>query len=88
MISQEQLKELMQRTEALSKYLKIDDKRADVAEREAHSQAPGFWDDPKEAEAFLKKMNSVKSWSRVLAAFAPTPPRACSRNSESGVRLM
>ena len=62
MITQDQLKELMQRTEALSRYLKIDDKRADVAEREAHSQAPGFWDDPKEAEAFLKKMNSVKSW--------------------------
>ena len=62
MISQEQLKELGQRTEALSRYLKIDEKRADVAGREAQSQAPGFWDDPKEAEAFLKKMNSVKAW--------------------------
>ena len=62
MISQEQVKELGQRTEALSRYLKIDEKRADVAGREARSQAPGFWDDPKEAEAFLKKMNSVKAW--------------------------
>ena len=62
MITQEQVKELGQRTDALCKYLKIDEKRADVAEREAMSQAPGFWDDPKEAEAFLKKMNSVKSW--------------------------
>ena len=62
MISQEQVKELSQRTDALRKYLKIDEKRADVAEREAQSQAPGFWDDPKEAEAFLKKMNSVKAW--------------------------
>ncbi len=62
MITQEQLKELSQRTDALGKYLKIDDKRADVAEREAQSQAPGFWDDPKEAESFLKKMNSVKAW--------------------------
>ena len=62
MISQEQVKDLVQRTEALSKYLKIDEKRADVAEREQQSQAPGFWDDPKEAETFLKKMNSVKAW--------------------------
>ena len=62
MITQEQVKELGQRTDALRKYLKIDEKRADVAEREAQSQAPGFWDDPKEAEAFLKKMNSVKAW--------------------------
>ena len=62
MITQEQVKELGQRTDALRKYLKIDERRADVAEREAQSQAPGFWDDPKEAEAFLKKMNSVKAW--------------------------
>ena len=62
MISQEQVKDLVQRTEALRKYLKIDEKRADVAEKETQSQAPGFWDDPKEAEAFLKKMNSVKAW--------------------------
>ncbi len=62
MITLDQVKELGQRTEALSKYLKINEKRADVADREAQSQAPGFWDDPKEAEAFLKKMNSVKAW--------------------------
>ena len=62
MITQEQVKELGQRTEALRKYLKIDERRADVAEKEKQSQAPGFWDDPKEAEAFLKKMNSVKAW--------------------------
>ena len=51
-----------QRTEALRKYLKIDTKREEVAEGEAKSQAPGFWDDPKEAELFLKKLNSVKAW--------------------------
>ena len=62
MITQDQVKELSQRTEALHKYLKIDEKRARVSEDEARSQAPGFWDDPKEAEAFLKKMNSVKAW--------------------------
>ena len=62
MITQEQVKDLGQRTDALRKYLKIDEKRAKVAEGESQSQAAGFWDDPKEAEAFLKKLNSVKSW--------------------------
>ena len=28
-----------------------------------HSAGPGFWDDPKEAEAFLKKMSGVKFWT-------------------------
>ena len=62
MISQEQVKELGQRTDALQKYLKIDEKRAKVAEGETQSQAPGFWDDPKAAEQFLKVVNSVKAW--------------------------
>ena len=62
MITQEQIKDLAQRTEALKKYLRIDARREEVASAEARSQAPGFWDDPKEAESFLKKMNSVKAW--------------------------
>ena len=62
MITQEQVKELGQRTEALQKYLKIDEKRETVAEGERQSQTPGFWDDPKAAEQFLKKLNPVKSW--------------------------
>ena len=62
MISQEQEKELRQRTEALRNYLKIDERRAQVAEGEEKSQAAGFWDDPKEAEQFLKSLNSVKFW--------------------------
>ena len=28
-----------------------------------HSAGPGFWDDPKEAEAYLKKMSGVKFWT-------------------------
>ena len=28
-----------------------------------HSAGSGFWDDPKEAEAFLKKMSGVKFWT-------------------------
>ena len=28
-----------------------------------HSAGAGFWDDPKEAEAYLKKMAGVKFWT-------------------------
>ncbi len=62
MINQDQIKELSARVQALGKYLKIDEKRSDVASREARTLAPGFWDDPKAAEAFLKEVNSVKFW--------------------------
>ena len=62
MITQEQIKELRQRIAALEKSLDIAGKRADVAAKDAHCQAPGFWDDPKAAEAFLKEVSGVKSW--------------------------
>ena len=62
MISQEQVKELELRVEALYKYLKIESRRAEVADKEARTHEPVFWDDPKAAELFLKGINSVKSW--------------------------
>lgn len=62
MISQEQVKEFGQRVLALGGYLKVDAKRAEVSGMQAESEAPGFWDDPKAAELFLKKLNSIKSW--------------------------
>jgi len=62
MITQEQIKDLRQRISVLEKSLGIDAKRAEVAAKEAESQAPGFWDDPKAAEAFLKGVSSVKAW--------------------------
>ncbi len=62
MISQEQVKELEIRVEALHKYLKIDSRRSEVASKEARTHEPDFWDDPKAAELFLKGINSVKSW--------------------------
>ncbi len=61
MITQEQMKDLRQRISVLEKALDIAGKRADVAEKDAQSQAPGFWDDPKAAEAFLKWVSSVKA---------------------------
>ena len=62
MTTQEQIKELHARVETLRRCLDIDGKRADVSAKEAESQAPSFWDDPKAAEAFLKKLSSLKAW--------------------------
>ena len=62
MTTAEQIKVLHSRVFALEKCLHIEEKRKEVAEKEAVSQSPGFWDDPKKAEAFMKALNSVKSW--------------------------
>lgn len=70
MISSEQTKELRSRLDTLKRCLDIDKRRADVAEREKRSQESGFWDDPKQAEAFLKEMNAVKSWVTMYDAVA------------------
>lgn len=62
MTTAEQIKELHSRVSALEKCLHIEEKRKEVAEKEAESHFPGFWDDPKKAETFMKALNSVKSW--------------------------
>lgn len=62
MITQDQIKELHTRISALNDCLAIEDKRSQVSELELHTQASDFWNDPKSAELFLKKMNVVKSW--------------------------
>ncbi len=62
MTSQEQIKDLRSRVSELENYLDIAGKRATVAERELKAQEPGFWDNPKAAEAFMKETSSVKSW--------------------------
>lgn len=62
MITQEQIKDLRQRVETLERCLDIGNRRGEVKRMEEESQAAGFWDDPKAAEVFLKKMNSVKTW--------------------------
>ena len=62
MTTAEQIKELHSRVSALEKCLHIEEKRKEVAEKEAVSQSPGFWDDPEIAETCMKARNSGKSW--------------------------
>ncbi|MBP3774345.1 MAG: peptide chain release factor 2, partial [Bacteroidaceae bacterium] len=60
MITAEQLKELNDRVEKLCRYLNIDDRRMQLQEEEIRTQAPDFWDDPKAAEAQMKKVKDLQ----------------------------
>ena len=62
MVTQEQIKDLQERVAALNGCLDIPGKRKEVAARTEETLAPDFWNDPKAAEAFLKKLAGVKSW--------------------------
>ena len=62
MITADQLKDVLDRTEALRRYLNIDSKLIQVEEEQLRTQAPGFWDDPKKAEKQMKKVKDLQAW--------------------------
>ncbi len=62
MITQDQLKDVLDRADALYKYLKIDEKKMEYEEEELRTQAPDFWEDQKRAEAQMKKVKGIKKW--------------------------
>jgi peptide chain release factor 2 len=61
MITQDQLKDVLDRAEKLKHYLRIDEKQIEWEEEDLRTQAPDFWDDPKRAEAQMKKVKAIKS---------------------------
>ncbi|MDR2890050.1 MAG: peptide chain release factor 2 [Alistipes sp.] len=62
MTTTDQIKELAARLESLARHIAIDEKRERLAEETEKSLAPGFWDDPAEAEKQLKAAAGIKSW--------------------------
>ena len=62
MITQDQLKDIKDRVEALYRYLAIEDKLIQVEEEQLRTQVPGFWDDAKKAEAQMKKVKGIQGW--------------------------
>lgn len=62
MITADQLKDVMERTEALHRYLGIEEKLIQVEEEQLRTQAPGFWDDAKAAEVQMKKVKDLQKW--------------------------
>ena len=62
MITLDQIKDLQSRVQKLGDCIDIVGKRREVAEGEARSREGDFWNDPKQAEAFLKTLSAPKSW--------------------------
>ncbi len=62
MITADQLKDVMDRAEALHRYLNIDQKKVEFEEEQLRTQAPDFWEDPKYAQEQMKKVKSIQKW--------------------------
>ena len=60
MITIDQLKDIISRTEALHHYLDIDAKKIEYEEEQLRTQAPDFWNDQKTAEAQMKKVKEIE----------------------------
>ena len=59
MITADQLKDVMERAEALHHYLNIDQKQMELEEEQLRTQAPDFWEDVERAQAQMKKVKSI-----------------------------
>lgn len=62
MITIEQLKATQERLVELKRYLDIDQKIIQLEEEELRTQAPGFWDDQKAAEAQMRVVKGIRAW--------------------------
>ena len=62
MITADQLKDVMERADALHRYLNIDQKQVEFEEEELRTQAPDFWEDPKYAQEQMKKVKGIQKW--------------------------
>ena len=62
MITQDQLKDVLDRTDKLRHYLRIDERQMEYEEEQLRTQAPDFWEDPKRAEEQMKKVKDIKQW--------------------------
>lgn len=62
MITSDQLKDVMDRAEALHRYLNIDQKKVEFEEEQLRTQAPDFWEDPKYAQEQMKKVKGIQKW--------------------------
>ena len=62
MITQDQLKDILDRTDQLKHYLHIDEREVELEEEQLRTQAPDFWEDAKRAEEQMKKVRGIKRW--------------------------
>ncbi|MFC6096037.1 peptide chain release factor 2 [Flavobacterium qiangtangense] len=62
MTTTEQIKGIVERLGALRRYLDVDKKLIEITNEEEKTLAPDFWNNPKEAETFVKVLRSKKKW--------------------------
>ena len=62
MITSDQLKNVMERADALHHYLNIDQKKVEFEEEQLRTQAPDFWEDTQRAQEQMKKVKGIEKW--------------------------
>ena len=62
MITSDHLKDVVDRVDALYKYLNIDQKKVEFEEEQLRTQAPDFWEDVERAQEQMKKVKSIEKW--------------------------
>ena len=67
MITSDQLKDVLERADALKRYLNIDQKKVEFEEEQLRTQSPDFWEDPKRAEEQMKKVKTLERWIKGYA---------------------
>ena len=67
MITSDQLKDVLERADALHRYLNIEKKQVEFEEEQLRTQAPDFWNDPAEAQRQMKKVKGIEKWLKGYA---------------------
>ena len=62
MITSDQLKDVIERTQALHHYLNIDQKKIEFEEEQLRTQAPDIWEDPQRAQEQMIKVKGIEKW--------------------------
>ena len=67
MITSDQLKDVLERADALHRYLNIEKKQVEFEEEQLRTQDPDFWNDPAEAQRQMKKVKGIEKWLKGYA---------------------
>ena len=62
MITQENIKNIIERIEKLKDYLNIDQKLIEISNEEEQASNPDFWNNSKEAEILMRLLRYKKNW--------------------------
>lgn len=62
MITQENIKNSIERVKKLREYLHIEQKLVEISNEEEKASNPNFWNNPKEAELLMKSLRFKKKW--------------------------